>query len=391
MAKQLALFGLMTALWALNWFPIQRAEKILLATAVVSGQRLPSLQRLSKQVRLPSDSIRWVHYTRDLRRSSGDNAVGGIEHIYLRLGVLSGASYEQIQRELVRLTEPSPESLQVPRDLSAVRSERWKLATIEHQMAVFELDRAREKNSQGLDLQQDDSQGLNSQRDESSGDQASSTRASAVVYRKLNAQTETEPASHVPHQATWEALRTKFDQSAKRIEGFESQLAKQRLEASGTIAITGSPRMGVMSTKASVPETLCVIAFAVISCFGLSFCLRRQVPTRLSVPRGQRVPRGMDSATMLNRMGMQHLGSIAIEIPSEISIGTASRVTESADAKSPGLSDLKRIWVTRRIVDALMVVWLGLFAFRFLSDANWRELLFSTPLSAFSSMLLGAY
>ena len=381
MAKQLALFGLMTALWALNWFPIQRAEKILLATAVVSGQRLPSLQRLSKQVRLPSDSIRWVHYTRDLRRSSGDNAVGGLEHIYLRLGVLSGASYEQIQRELVRLTEPSPESLQVPRDLSAVRSERWKLATIEHQMAVFELDRAREKNSR-----QDDSQ-----QDESSGDQAASTRASAVVYRKLNAQTEAEPASQVPHQATWEALRTKFDQSAKRIEGFESQLAKQRLEASGTIAITGSPRMGVMSTKASVPETLCVIAFAAISCFGLSFCLRRQVPTRLSGPRGQSAPRGIDSATMLNRMGMQHLGSIAIEVPSEISIGTASRVTESADAKSSGLSDIKRIWVTRRIVDVLMVVWLGLFAFRFLSDANWRELLFSTPLSAFSSMLLGAY
>jgi hypothetical protein len=275
----------------------------------------------------------------------------------------------------VRLTEPNPESLQVPRDLSAVRSERWKLATIEHQMAVFELDRAREKNSQGL----------NSQQDESSGDQASSTRASAVVYRKLNAQTEVEPADQVPHQATWEALRTKFDQSAKRIEGIESQLAKQRLEASGTIAITGSPRMGVMSTKASVPETLCVIAFAAISCFGLSFCLRRQVPTRLSGPRG------MDSTTMLNRMGMQHLGSIAIEVPSEISIGTASRVAESADVKSAGLSDIKRIWVTRRIVDALMVVWLGLFAFRFLSDANWRELLFSTPLSAFSSMLLGAY
>ena len=381
MAKQLALFGLMTALWALNWFPIQRAEKILSATAVVSGQRLPSLQRLSKQVRLSSDSIRWVHYTRDLRRSSGDNAVGGIEHIYLRLGVLSGASYEQIQRELVRLTEPSTESFQAPRDLIEVRSERWKLATIEHQMALFELDRAREKNSQRDD----------SQRDESSGDQDSSTKASAVVYRKLNAQTESEPASQVPHQATWESLLTKFDQSAKRIEGFESQLAKQRLEASGTIAITGSPRMGVMSTRASVPETLCVIAFTTISCFGLSFCLRRQVPTRLTGSRGPRVPRGVDSATMLNRMGMQHLGSIAIELPSEISIGAANQAPEFASAKSPGLSDLKRIWVTRRIVDALMVVWLGLFAFRFLSDANWRELLFSTPLSAFSSMLLGAY
>ena len=386
MAKQLALFGLMTALWALNWFPIQRAEKILSATAVVSGQRLPSLQRLSKQVRLSSDSIRWVHYTRDLRRSSGDNAVGGIEHIYLRLGVLSGASYEQIQRELVRLTEPSTESFQAPRDLIEVRSERWKLATIEHQMSLFELDRAREKNSQRDDSQRDDSQ-----RDESSGDQDSSTKASAVVYRKLNAQTESEPASQVPYQATWESLRTKFDQSAKRIEGFESQLAKQRLEASGTIAITGSPRMGVMSTRASVPETLCVIAFTTISCFGLSFCLRRQVPTRLTGPRGPRVPRGVDSATMLNRMGMQHLGSIAIELPSEISIGAANQVPEFASAKSPGLSDLKRIWVTRRIVDALMVVWLGLFAFRFLSDANWRELLFSTPLSAFSSMLLGAY
>ena len=381
MAKQLALFGLMTALWALNWFPIQRAEKILSATAVVSGQRLPSLQRLSKQVRLSSDSIRWVHYTRDMRRSSGDNAVGRIEHIYLRLGVLSGASYEQIQRELVRLTEPSPESFQASRDLSEVRSERWKLATIEHQMALFELDRAREKNSQ-----QDDSQ-----QDESSGDQDSSTKARAVVYRKLNSQTESEPASQVPHRATWESLLTRFDQSAKRIEGLESQLAKQRLEASGTIAITGSPRMGVMSTRASVPETLCVIAFATISCFGLSFCLRRQVPTGWSGPRGPRGPRGVDSATMLNRMGMQHLGSIAIESPSEISIGTASRVTEFASTKSSGLSDLKRIWVTRRIVDALMAVWLGLFAFRFLSDANWRELLFSTPLSAFSSMLLGAY
>jgi hypothetical protein len=381
MAKQLALFGLMTALWALNWFPIQRAEKILSATAVVSGQRLPSLQRLSKQVRLSSDSIRWVHYTRDMRRSSGDNAVGRIEHIYLRLGVLSGASYEQIQRELVRLTEPSPESFQASRDLSEVRSERWKLATIEHQMALFELDRAREKNSQ-----QDDSQ-----QDESSGDQDSSTKARAVVYRKLNSQTESEPASQVPHRATWESLLTRFDQSAKRIEGLESQLAKQRLEASGTIAITGSPRMGVMSTRASVPETLCVIAFATISCFGLSFCLRRQVPTGWSGPRGPRGPRGVDSATMLNRMGMQHLGSIAIESRSEISIGTASRVTEFASTKSSGLSDLKRIWVTRRIVDALMAVWLGLFAFRFLSDANWRELLFSTPLSAFSSMLLGAY
>ena len=381
MAKQLALFGLMTALWALNWFPIQRAEKILSATAVVSGQRLPSLQRLSKQVRLSSDSIRWVHYTRDLRRSAGDNAVGGIEHIYLRLGVLSGASYEQIQRELVRLTEPSTESFQAPRDLIEVRSERWKLATIEHQMAIFELDRAREKNSQRDD----------SQRDESSGDQDSSTKASAVVYRKLNAQTESEPASQVPHQATWESLLTKFDQSAKRIEGFESQLAKQRLEASGTIAITGSPRMGVMSTRASVPETLCVISFTTISCFGLSFCLGRQVPTRLSGSRGPRVPRGVDSATMLNRMGMQHLGSIAIELPSEISIEAANQAPEFASAKSPGLSDIKRIWVTRRIVDALMVVWLGLFAFRFLSDANWRELLFSTPLSAFSSMLLGAY
>ena len=386
MAKQLALFGLMTALWALNWFPIQRAEKIISATAVVSGQRLPGLQRLSKQVRLSSDSIRWVHYTRDLRRSAGDNAVGGIEHIYLRLGVLSGASYEQIQRELVRLTEPSTESFQAPRDLIEVRSERWKLATIEHQMSLFELDRAREKNSQRDDSQQDDSQ-----RDESSGDQDSSTKASAVVYRKLNAQTESEPASQVPHQATWESLLTKFDQSAQRIEGFESQLAKQRLEASGTIAITGSPRMGVMSTRASVPETLCVIAFTTISCFGLSFCLRRQVPTRLTGSRGPIVPRGVDSATMLNRMGMQHLGSIAIELPSEISIGAANQAPEFASAKSPGLSDLKRIWVTRRIVDALMVVWLGLFAFRFLSDANWRELLFSTPLSAFSSMLLGAY
>jgi len=35
--------------------------------------------------------------------------------------------------------------------------------------------------------------------------------------------------------------------------------------------------------------------------------------------------------------------------------------------------------------------WVGLFLVRFLSDANWRELLFNAPLAAFSSIVLGVY
>ncbi|MCY3007173.1 MAG: hypothetical protein NTV29_14510 [Planctomycetota bacterium] len=387
MAKQLALFGLMTALWALNWFPIQRAEKILSARAVVSSQRLPSLQRLSKQIKLPSESIRWVHYSRDLRNASESTALGGIEHIYLRLGVLSGSSSEQIQRELERLTEPSLESLQVPSDQNQLRSERWKLATLEHQMAIFELDRSRERNSQTADLLGD----------EVSRVQAASTKASAVVYRKLNSETQlnsetplqatTPPGQpqHGPHQTTREGLLSELDQSTKRIKGLESQLARKRLEASGTIAITGAPQMGVMSTRASVAQSVCVVAFAAMSCLGLSFCLRKKVPQELAKPAG------MDSVAMLNRMGLSHFGSIAMAVPPEIALDAMRPASLFASTKTSGLSDLKRIGITRRLVDVLMVGWVGLFAFRFLSDANWRELLFSTPLSAFSSMLLGVY
>ncbi|MFM8396564.1 MAG: hypothetical protein ACKOAH_01940, partial [Pirellula sp.] len=145
--QQVALFALMVGLWSLNLFPIQRAEPVLTASALVSEPRLPSLQRVSQQRNIQSDSIRWVHYQRDLRRASQQSQSNDLHHIQLRLGIRSNASFQQIQKELDRLTEPTIESEGQASDQVQLRAERWRLKTIEHQMARFELDRTREEQA----------------------------------------------------------------------------------------------------------------------------------------------------------------------------------------------------------------------------------------------------
>lgn len=378
LAQQISLFALMVGLWGLNLFPVQRAELVLTASAVVSPQRLASLQMLSKQSDLANKSIRWVHYQRDTRRPSGESQVTGLEHIILRLGVCSGVSAEQIQTELERLTLPTVELESTHKDQSELRAQRWRLATIKHQMALFELDRSREKHA----IQEVGS----SDQDQALGSTEASTKATVVVHRKLNAQLQQEPLEKTPdpaiHRKTWQWLASDYDRSVKRIEQIESQIQQTTARASGTLAMTGSPRLGVLSSPASIAHCLSVAAFCGLACLGLVMVLR--IP-RFASGKYLRASRPKNTTISLDTMGLRNFGTILIQGESATNIPL---VQEPLVPTSKSIAD-RQILQTRRLVDALLMVWVVCFSIRFLIDGNWRELLFTAPLSAFSSIVFG--
>jgi hypothetical protein len=380
LAQQFALFALMVGLWSLNLFPIQRAEPVLTASALVSDPRLPSLQRVSQQRKIQSDSIRWVHYQRDLRRSSNHSHSNQLQHIQLRLGIQSNASIEQIQKELERLTEPSIESVAQTSDQVQLRAERWRLKTIEHQMARFELDRTREK--QALESTSNE-QPL---ADQASDVKRQSTPAQSVTYRKLTAESILDPIANpresLSDQKIWESLLVDFDRCAKRIDQLENQMHLAQIQASGTIEITGSPHLGVLSTGASMGQSLCVLAFTLLSCAGLFVYLKAPSPQPLVRTDKNSI------LEALRALGIQNFGTIDVTAERSGSNAIQSAPIDKLSERIP-MRTAKRIYFVRRIVDGLLVVWVACFVIRFLADSNWRELLFGAPLSAFSSLVLG--
>lgn len=385
LAQHLGLFALLVALWAMNLFPIQQAQTVLVASAVVSSQRLSSLQELSRQKQVPSESIRWVHYQRDAKRKSRSIQSTGqdnsIEHMRLMLGVRTGDSTEQIQRELERLTESETETASSIADQTELRSQRWRLATIEHQMMLFELDQTRQM--QQADVATTEMAGTE---DQSTGEHRTRIPASTVVHRKLSAESTRTPSNPIrvaeDPQKTWKTLLGDFDRCATTIEQLESQIKDAKTKASGTIALTGSPRIGVLSSRASISHVACVLAFTVLSWIALVLVLQPQNRRQNShTPKVDQT----DFSKFLTELGLRNLGTIPItglESTSEPPPAMLSSKTESR-------RQFRRLEFSCRIVNALLVAWVGLFAIRFLSDSNWRELLFNAPLSAFSSMIFG--
>ena len=80
-------------------------------------------------------------------------------------------------------------------------------------------------------------------------------------------------------------------------------------------------------------------------------------------------------------------------------VGSPARLLhEVEDTNRPRVSDardaIRMVRIAKRVEQLnnwALWTWVGLFLVRFLSDANWRELLFNAPLAAFSSIVLGVY
>jgi len=377
MVQRLGFFALLISLWALNLFPIQTAQQVLTASALVSSQRFANLQTVARTSSIDSDSIRWIYYQRDFRQVSHHSSSKGIEHVILRLGVHSNATAEGIQAELERLTDMPGETVSSQLEQGVLRAERWRLATLEHQVALFELDRAREKHGLLADLQEDEAWGA----------QPTATKARVVTHRingseSLGQQSEslvdrTDEASL--NQKTWETLQRELALSKSRISEIQSGIEQSKMRSLGAIALTGSPRIEVISSKASTAQAICVACFTLISCLGLVMLLRGPVASRpIESPRRR-------LSQTLDQVGIRCFGEIILEG----SVGGVGVETDLTTGDFESRRQQKRIAWIGRLSDGLLLAWLVMFGLRFVTDANWRELLFSAPLSAFSSMVFG--
>lgn len=376
MVQRLGFFALLIALWALNLFPVQTAQQVLTANALVSSQRFANLQTVARTPAIDSDSIRWIYYQRDFKRVSHSASSKGIEHVVLRLGVDTRATLEGIQKELERLTD-TKDTISSPSEQGELRAERWRLATLEHQVALFELDRSREKQSLVEELQEDQAVGA----------QHSATKARVVNHRSIQSDSIGQESQELVdrtdesslNQKTWETLQRELEHSKSRISEIQVGIEQSKMRSLGAIALTGSPRIEVISSKASASHAVCVAAFTLFSCVGLVMFLRDSFASRpMEIPRRH-------LSQSLDDIGIRCLGEIILE-------GSESIPEHVSDVPHSDVSlqrQRRRIAFVGRLSDGLLLAWLAMFGLRFVSDANWRELLFSAPLSAFSSMAFG--
>lgn len=377
MVQRLGFFALLIALWALNLFPVQTAQQVLTANALVSSQRFANLQTVARTSSIDSDSIRWIYYQRDFKRVSHTTSSKGIEHVMLRLGVHSSATFEGIQKELERLTDTTVETFSSQSDQGLLRAERWRLATLEHQIALFELDRTREKHSLLVELQED----------EAAGAQNSLTKARVVNHRNVESDPLGQESQRLVdrtgeaslNQKTWETLQRELEHSKSRISEIQLGIERSKMRSLGAIALTGSPRIEVISSKASASHAVCVAAFTLFSCVGLVMFLRDSIASRPMDTTRRRQSQSLDE------IGIRCFGEITIEG----SVSIPEQVSDVAHSDIALQRQRKRIAWIGRLSDGLLLAWLAIFGLRFVTDANWRELLFSAPLSAFSSMVFG--
>jgi hypothetical protein len=456
LGKHLVLFGFLLAIWSANMFPIQRAEHILQATAVVSPQRLTALQRLSGSDLSESRSLRWVRYSRASKHSAKSQLDASVEHIFLELGVHAKAGLREIEQELEQLTLVDDPNDSLNDDAKRIRADRWKLASIEHQVERFRLDRDREAVSKAARPTQTQDDLVNDNLvNNTTSDEALSTASTSEKKKDVSAVTisfrqpsgagltdETnvsanEAAWSLKDKQTWNALLASRVACTRSIEAAEEKMRVARMQAAGTIAITGAPRYGVVSGYASIPHIISILVLSTTGAIGLAFLLRSP-SSRNTLKTSRRTDRSAEhgvefscdlqpqtpnsrvsatqartsqrSASEIRNSGISVLmaeqqikcfGTIEVRNPLRDAdpVGSPARLPhEVEDTNRPRASDardaIRMVRIAKRVEQLnnwALWTWVGLFLVRFLSDANWRELLFNAPLAAFSSIVLGVY
>lgn len=459
LGKHLVLFGFLLALWVANIFPVQRAEHVLQASAIVSPQRLIALQSLASEKLGDESSVRWIRYARSAKAGARSRVEPSVEHLHLEIGVRANAGLREIEQELERLTMPSNGNETLSDEGRRVRAERWRLTSIDHQMERFRLDRQREENALAESA---------IARDESTEGGEQPSRAVTISFRKPLQDSgmvdtpkgaETNPIeSHRPgspekswsskDQQTWNGLLTNRSQCLRCIESLESQILATRMHAAGTIALTGAPKYGVLSGRASFGNFISIIAMSGFCALVLGTILRSPVVQRRELAQRQgpaqrkgpaqrnatlqaaREASRTDAASSRNSVGsvawkrtdsdpiaarmtqlnVACLGTIEMRLQSQVHSEDLEHCMSGTEVEEGGVHNavypsspsyamkgshtpiLKFTAIAiEKINSWVLWSWVALFAFRFATDSNWRELLFNAPLAAFSSMVMGVY
>ncbi len=406
----IAVFG--SLLWILNCVPIQTPEYLCSATAVVSQERLHELSALSRSRDTGSEMIRWIDYQSQQASGAIDRGLqGDLRVVRLRVGLKNSMPPRQVELELERLTRATQTSVERQPIERRLRNERWKLQVAEHALTRFRLDQEREQ----LAVAETDPVLVTDEED---------SRPFRLVSQS-KPMTRSEVSSNVPTLASMSAA---VEGCRQGVLIAQQELEQLQVRTSGTIAMTGAPRLSAHPGMVSWSRILTVMGLgtvflALYSGWGYGWRVQKifaVVPLPMSqlnhfrVRLARRLKANTRSqhaqvAAISRSLGLIYLGSIAIpsrlteeleasepgSFPRARGEATQSRSTPTSETEPTGwtFSDPRllqmRLGRLALFSDGMLALWVGAFVLRYLCDHVWRELLFRAPLAAFSSVLLG--
>jgi len=424
--SQVGLLVLACALWCINWIPIQSSGYVLTASALVSQAKWKPLLELSHSRETGSTDIQWLSFRRS-RTGTGSSELD-VAQVRMQLGIVKPLTIGEVERELDRLTHHAESVVSLAPDAKQLRSCKWSLEVVSHQMQRFRLDRERE----GVDL---------------------TTLERSSPFRQASYSTRFPRAASKPlkpnDREAWKRLIELEQDLSHTIQALEQNQSQIALQSEGRIAFTGSPRISAMGGRLSTPRILIVSGLS--CCVGL-FLLAIQVqwkshriharvkawierpsqPRQYSEPSGSAVASrsladpmnsesqlesstypasARDVASWARKLQIPYWGEAYCRLlvadkesmrPGDESTGTTSEGVVSLEVNSnamacekiqpmpdPKLSGRKRASLLRAFGDGMLFVWLAFFCYRFIMDSMWRDLLFRAPLAAFSSLFFG--
>jgi hypothetical protein len=420
------LLVLACALWWINWIPIQSSGYVLTASALVSQAKWKPLLELSHSRETGSTDIQWLSFRRS--QSGTGSSELDVAQVRMQLGIVKPLTIGEVERELDRLTHRAESGVSLAPDAKQLRSCKWSLEVVGHQMQRFRLDRERE----GVDL-------TTLERSSPFRQASYSTRVPRAASKPLNPN----------DREAWNRLIELEQDLSRKIQELEQNQSQIALQSEGRIAFTGSPRISAMGGRLSTPRILIVSGLS--CCLGL-FLLAIQVQWKshriharvkawierpfqarqYSEPAGSAVAgrslaepmnsesqsvssmhpaSARDVASWARKLQIPYWGEAYCRLPEaenkslrpwDESTDTASERVVSLEANSnaltrekiqplpdPKISCRKRASLLRAFGDGMLFVWLAIFCYRFIMDAMWRDLLFRAPLAAFSSLFFG--
>ena len=183
------------------------------------------------------------------------------------------------------------------------------------------------------------------------------------------------------------SLQAEVETAKQLVSDEESNLLVRGGGARGAFAITGTPRFvlrgGVLSGWSLAVLLLAagiVVCGVAIRWGGWWDAIRMRRRSNDSDSRHQ------DMVKLVRGLGIQYLGVLAtVAGVMPTAVPEPNPASEADDLRRSGW----RLTLLHRWSDRILYLWIACFVFRYLRDPLWRELLFQSPLAAFSSVLFG--
>lgn len=419
---------LSVALWSINLIPLQQIEYLFSSRVALSQHRLSLLQRMANTK--IDESMHMIDCTSETQVENLSNSE--MQAVRVRIILTQRMAAEAIAKKLDEMTVPKFESTETVELAKKMRWTRWQHQVANHMIRRLELDQEREREVNSA---------ANSQRPFQltgyTSPSASELPGASLEPGELHSSLEqVRDQSH----GNLLALSNSLESVRSKSRGFLSLTGAPKIETIArpvhTIHVVMLLLIALMiwvglyaATNTGGVRLLEPIVQSMSRAsqeFSTVIARRRETAeqkreskrpnsTSTSVEDLHRSKRAEQTIDWLQRNGityfgpiqLQHSGSIdAMRIESTSNLGSSStlrgeEINRDADVEHeksiamPTASAVacdsiatSYVWL-RRLIDSTLLAWVGLFLFRFATDAAWRDLFVVAPLAAFSRLICG--